>query len=159
MLVGGENSFLHVGGDVESNPLVTCIRQPTEGSAARLRMSNVCLSEVTMGVHMEGWIVKFVIKFVKVDLPLSVALLSSYLQQPVQGNTLFVGELDLTTRVRPLANLAAVLLGPEAGSIRKVFMAKEAAARMKRLQAEKDGPRVGDIVDVRAVHHRSNPRH
>lgn len=34
----------------------------------------------------------------ELDLPLAVALLSSYLQQPVDTQTLFVGELDLTRR-------------------------------------------------------------
>jgi hypothetical protein len=87
---------------------------------------------------------------------LSVALLSSYLQQPVPANTLFAGELDLTTRVRPpeqayLSNLAALLLGSQASNIRRVFVAKEAAARLSRLQAEKDGPRFGDHIQVIGV--------
>jgi hypothetical protein len=74
----------------------------------------------------------------------------------VPGDILFAGELDLTTRIRPpagdyLGNLAAVLLGPEVGNIRRVFVAKGAALRLKRLQAERDRPRVGDVVDVRAV--------
>src|SRR6266566_775534 len=92
----------------------------------------------------------------ELDLPLSVALLSSYLQRPVPGNTLFAGELDLTTRVRSpehgyLRTLAAALLGPKVDMIRTVFVAKEAAARLSRFQAEKDGPRLGDIVQVTGV--------
>lgn len=92
----------------------------------------------------------------ELDLPLSVALLSSYLQQPVQANTLFAAELDLTTRVRPpeqayLTKLAALLLGSQAGNIRRVFVANEAAPRLSRLQAEKDGPRLGETIQVRGV--------
>jgi DNA repair protein RadA/Sms len=92
----------------------------------------------------------------ELDLPLSVALLSSYLQQPVPANTLFAGELDLTTRIRPpeqayIRNLAALLLGSNAGNIRKVFVAKGAATQLSRFQVEKDGPRLGEAIEVRGV--------
>jgi DNA repair protein RadA/Sms len=92
----------------------------------------------------------------ELDLPLSVALLSSYVQHPLPSKALFAGELDLMTRVRApedryLSNLGAVLVGPHAGNIRKVFIAREAAARLSRFQAEKDGPRLGDTIQVVGV--------
>jgi hypothetical protein len=92
----------------------------------------------------------------ELDLSLSIALLSSYLQQPVPANTLMVGELDLMTRVRApregfLANLAALLLGPYSGKIRRLFVAKEAASRLSKTQAERDGPRLGDNIEIRGV--------
>lgn len=92
----------------------------------------------------------------ELDLALVVALLASYLQQPVAADALFSGELDLRARVRPpepryLRNLASILLGPHAGSIRTVFVAKEAAPRLSRFQTEKDGPHLEDVVQVVGV--------
>jgi DNA repair protein RadA/Sms len=92
----------------------------------------------------------------ELDLPLSIALLSSYLQQPVDGRTLFVGELDLTRRVRPpeqtyLASLAQLLLGPQSGTIRRVFLAKEAVGRLSKMQPDKNGPHVGDAIEIVGV--------
>jgi len=91
----------------------------------------------------------------ELDLALVVALLASYLQQPVAADSLFAGELDLRARVRPpehryLRNLAAILLG-HASSIRTLFVAGEAATRVCRFQAEKDGPQLGDVVEVIGV--------
>jgi hypothetical protein len=90
------------------------------------------------------------------DLPLAVALLSSYLQQPVDERTLFVGELDLTRRIRPpeptyIASLAQLVVGPQLGKIRRLFIAAEVAAALGRMQPDKKGPRVSDKVEVRGV--------
>ena len=41
----------------------------------------------------------------ELDLPLSIALLSSYVQHSLSADALFIGELGLTTRVRPPADL------------------------------------------------------
>ncbi len=92
----------------------------------------------------------------ELDLPLAVALLSSYLQQPVGEGSLLVGELDLTRRIRPpdapyLASLAALLVGPQKGRIKTVFISSEAAPRLARMQPERTGPRVGEIAEVRGV--------
>lgn len=92
----------------------------------------------------------------ELDLPLAVALLSSYLQQPVGEGSLLVGELDLTRRIRPpdapyLASLAALLVGPQKGRIKTVFLASEAAPRLARMQPERTGPRVGEVAEVRGV--------
>ena len=92
----------------------------------------------------------------ELDLPLAVALLSSYLQQPVGGNTLFVGELDLTRRIRPpeqtyLASLAQLLLGPQSGRINRVFLSTEAVSALSKMQPDKTEPRVGEAVDIRGV--------
>lgn len=66
----------------------------------------------------------------ELDLPIAVALLSSYLQHSVPAGGLFVGELDLTSRVRPpepqyLAELAQVLVRNHFGSIQHVYVAAE----------------------------------
>jgi DNA repair protein RadA/Sms len=92
----------------------------------------------------------------ELDLPLAVALLSSYLQQPVSGKTLFVGELDLTRRVRApeqtyLAALAQLLTGPQKGHIDKVYVAQDTVSLLGKMQPEKGGPRVSEVVDLHGV--------
>lgn len=92
----------------------------------------------------------------ELDLPLAIALLSSYLQQPIDDRTLFVGELDLTRRVRPpeptyLASLAQLLLGPQSGRIRRVFLAQEAVSPLSKMRPDKNGPRVGDVAELVGV--------
>lgn len=72
----------------------------------------------------------------ELDLPLGVALLSSYLQQPVPPNTLFAGELDLTSRIRRpdpnyLAELAQVLVKFHQGTIRRIYLASESEKELK----------------------------
>lgn len=89
----------------------------------------------------------------ELDLALVVALLASYLQQPVPADALFAGELDLRARLRSpqhayLRNLAAIILGAHASNIRRLVVANEVAQRLSRFQAEKDGPRLGDLVQV-----------
>jgi DNA repair protein RadA/Sms len=90
------------------------------------------------------------------DLPLAVALLSSYLQQPVDPRTLFVGELDLGRKIRPpertyLAGLAQLLLGPQKGKIKRVYISEDSVAALCRMQPDKNGPRVCDIVEVKGA--------
>ncbi len=92
----------------------------------------------------------------ELDLPLAVALLSSYFQQPVDQTALFAGELDLTRRVRSpertyLASLASLLMGPQKGKVKKVYVSGDAAPILAKMQPEKRGPKVGEIVDVRPV--------
>lgn len=77
----------------------------------------------------------------ELDLPLAVALLSSYLQQSVPPNTLFAGELDLTSRIRRpdpnyLAELAQILVRVHAGIIQRIYLATEAVGDMKTHLAE-----------------------
>lgn len=92
----------------------------------------------------------------ELDLPIAVALISSYLQQPIVERSLFVGELDLTRRIRPperayLATLAKVLCGPQRGSVKKVFISDEVAIPFAKMKPDKDGPLVGDILSVMPV--------
>ena len=92
----------------------------------------------------------------ELDLPLALALLASFVQRPVPADAIFVGEIDLATRVRPpeesyLRNLAALLLGPQVGKFQKVYVAREAALRLSMLRVERDGARVGDGVRVLGV--------
>ncbi len=77
----------------------------------------------------------------ELDLPLAVALLSSYLQQPVPPNTLFAGELDLTSRIRRpdpnyLAELAQILVRVHTGTIQRIYLSAEAEHDMKAHLAE-----------------------
>lgn len=90
----------------------------------------------------------------ELDLALSTALLSSYVQQPVPANTLFVGEVDLTTRVRPLCDcclegLGELLLMPSS-TVKRVYIAKGAAVRLGQIRAA-DEPRLGSIVQIIGV--------
>jgi hypothetical protein len=90
------------------------------------------------------------------DLPLAVALLSSYLQQPVDSRALFVGELDLGRKIRPpertyLASLAQFLLGPQKGKIKCVHISQDSVVGLSKMQPDKNGPRVGDVVEVKGA--------
>lgn len=92
----------------------------------------------------------------ELDLALAIALLSSYLQQLVEGETLFVGELDLTGRIRPpgqayLESLAELLLGLQRGKIRRIFLSNEAVSPLSTMQLDESGPRVGEVVDIMGV--------
>ncbi|MCX7975092.1 MAG: AAA family ATPase [Candidatus Aminicenantes bacterium] len=89
------------------------------------------------------------------DLPIIVALLSSYLHQPVDRNILFVGEVDLTKQIRPpektyLAALAEFLCESKA-KIKTVYISDKASDDLKRIKPNEIKPRIGDIVDVRGV--------
>jgi DNA repair protein RadA/Sms len=92
----------------------------------------------------------------ELDLPIALALLSSYLRKPVPQDALFVGELDLTRRIRPpdqvyLAALAGLLLGPQRGRIRVVYISEECADRLSRMRPDQSGPTVGEVLSVRGV--------
>jgi len=92
----------------------------------------------------------------ELDLPLTLALLSSYIRRPVPSRTLFVGELDLSRSVRPpdpgyLTAVANVVIGTQRGKIRQVFIADQCAEEFSQMQPEEGGPRVGELVQVRGV--------
>jgi|DewCreStandDraft_2_1066082.scaffolds.fasta_scaffold00504_51 DNA repair protein RadA/Sms len=77
----------------------------------------------------------------ELDLPIAIALLSSYLQHPVPSGSLFVGELDLTSRIRPpepqyLAELAQVLVRNHLGTIQHVYLAADLQRDMEQHLAE-----------------------
>lgn len=89
----------------------------------------------------------------ELDLPISIALLASYLQRAVPDQSLFVGELDLTRRIRPpdamyLSALATLLVGPQRGRIRQVYISSDCAERLAGMRPEQRGPAVGDVVQV-----------
>jgi DNA repair protein RadA/Sms len=79
----------------------------------------------------------------ELDLPLAIALLSSYLQQSVPSGALFVGELDLTSRVRRsdanyLAELAQILVKVHSGTIQRLYVSTEAESEMRQHLAEQE---------------------
>ncbi len=89
----------------------------------------------------------------ELDLPLAVALLSSYLQRPVPDGTLFVGELDLTRRIRSpeniyLAALALLLTGPQKGKIGCLCISNDCARDFARMRPSDHGPTVGEVVEI-----------
>jgi DNA repair protein RadA/Sms len=70
----------------------------------------------------------------ELDLPLAVALVAAYLHQPVPPKTLFVGELDLMRRVRPLEDgyieaLAKAVSG-RSGAVRRIYVSDQSARRV-----------------------------
>jgi DNA repair protein RadA/Sms len=92
----------------------------------------------------------------ELDLPISLALLSSYLRRPIPEKSVLVGELDLTRRVRPpeptyLAALAALICRPQKGRIKCVFISSECADRLARMRPDQRGPTVGEIVEISPV--------
>lgn len=92
----------------------------------------------------------------ELDLPIALALLSSYLRKPVPQDALFVGELDLTRRIRPpdqvyLAALAGLLLGPQRARIRVVYVSEECAERLSRMRPDQSGPTVDQVSTVRGM--------
>jgi len=92
----------------------------------------------------------------ELDLPLAVALLSSYLQRSVPEKSLFVGELDLTRRIRSpentyLAALAALLTGPHKGNIKRLYVSNDCAKSLGRMRPESHGPTVGEIIEIVGV--------
>ncbi|MEW6048501.1 MAG: ATPase domain-containing protein [Bacillota bacterium] len=92
----------------------------------------------------------------ELDLPIALALLSSYLQRAVPQDSLFVGELDLTRRIRPpqgtyLAALAVLLAGPQKGRFKRVYVSSDCAAQLERLRPDRYGPAVGELAEVRGV--------
>jgi len=92
----------------------------------------------------------------ELDLPIAVALLASYLRQALAERTLFVGELDLTRRIRPpsqgyLVGLGLLLAGPQRGHIDTVYISEDAAADLRRMRLTPNGPPVMELVDVCGV--------
>ncbi len=92
----------------------------------------------------------------ELDLPLAVALLSSYLQRAVPEKALFVGELDLTRRIRCpentyLAALAVLLTGPQKGNIKRLYISVDCASSLARMRPESHGPTVGEVVEIIGV--------
>ncbi|MGQ9723108.1 MAG: ATPase domain-containing protein [Candidatus Jordarchaeum sp.] len=88
------------------------------------------------------------------DLPIIVALLSSYLHQRVDNKTLFVGEVDLTKQIRPpestyLASLAEVLVKSHPRRIKCVYLSENVVDEFKKL-LKKLKPE-GEIVEVNGV--------
>ncbi|MBI2815964.1 MAG: AAA family ATPase [Acidobacteria bacterium] len=80
---------------------------------------------------------------VELDLPLAVSLLSSYLQQGVEPNTLFIGELDLNSRIRRpspsyLAGLAHVLVHNHTGIVRRVYLSADCEQEFQGYLAEEE---------------------
>lgn len=87
------------------------------------------------------------------DLPLAVALLSSYLQQPVPDGSLFAGELDLMRRIRTpekryLAVLAELLTTQAPRRVRQVFVSEDAARELAEMRPKEGQHRVGDLIKV-----------
>ncbi len=92
----------------------------------------------------------------ELDLPISIALLSSYLQRPVPGKSLFVGELDLTRRVRSpentyLAALASLLSGPAKGKLKRLYISEDCAGALARMRPDDHGPTVGEVIEIKGV--------
>ena len=90
------------------------------------------------------------------DLPIIVALLSSYLHQPVGSQTLFVGEVDLAKQVRPpertyLAGLAELIVGSELRTIERIYLSEKVASELNEMQPEEGRHKVGDLVEVRGA--------
>jgi|Deesub1362B_J571_1020462.scaffolds.fasta_scaffold01077_3 DNA repair protein RadA/Sms len=90
------------------------------------------------------------------DLPITIALLSSYLHQEVDNQSLFVGEVDLTKQIRPperryLAALAELLVELQPGRIGKVYLSERSAQELKEMRPDENKPRVGDLVEVHGV--------
>jgi DNA repair protein RadA/Sms len=96
----------------------------------------------------------------ELDLPLAIALLSSYLQQQVPANSLFAGELDLTSRIRRpdsnyLAELAQILVRVHSGTIQRVHLSSEVAQEMRQHLAEQEkaaqAEGAGGPVDIEVI--------
>ncbi len=92
----------------------------------------------------------------ELDLPIALALLSSYLRKPVPEKALFVGELDLTRRIRPpdqvyLAALAQLVTGPQRRRFTIVYVSDECARMLAEMRPSEGGKTVGETVQVRGI--------
>ena len=92
----------------------------------------------------------------ELDLPIAFALLSSYLQKPVPEATLFIGELDLTRRIRSphemyLASLAQLVTGPQEGKIKEIYLSTDCAEFFKKMKPDVHGRPVGERVKIHGV--------
>lgn len=90
------------------------------------------------------------------DLPIIVALLSSYLHQQVDNHTLFIGEVDLTKQIRPpeqtyLASLAEVLTESIQRRIKRIFLSDTAAIDFQEMRPNENRQRMGELVEIIGV--------
>ncbi|MCL5986084.1 MAG: AAA family ATPase [Actinobacteria bacterium] len=90
------------------------------------------------------------------DLPIIVALLSSYLHQQVDDQTIFIGEVDLTKQIRPpervyLASLAEALIESHPRRIKYIYLSEKVADDFKEMKPKEDGAKVREIVEVRGI--------
>ena len=91
------------------------------------------------------------------DLPIAVAFLSSYLQQPVDKHALFVGEVDLTRQIRPpskaayLISLARLLAKSRPERIKAVYISDKVCEELRGMRPFGGYPRVGELVQVHGV--------
>jgi len=89
------------------------------------------------------------------DLPIIVALLSSYLHQPVDKRSLFVGEVDLTKQVRPpektyLAALAEFICESKS-KINKIYISDKVSDDFGRMQPGEMKPKIDEIAEVHGI--------
>lgn len=93
----------------------------------------------------------------QLDMSIAVAMVAAFLRRPVRRDALFVGELDLTGRIRApqedyLGNLGALLLAsPAVKGIRTIFVSREIAGQLGRFQLDKSGPCLADAVEIKSV--------
>jgi len=90
------------------------------------------------------------------DLPITIALLSSYLHQVVDNRSLFVGEVDLTKQIRPpertyLAALAELLVELQPGRIKKVYLSEKSAIDLTEMRPNESRLKVEDVVEMHGV--------
>lgn len=83
-----------------------------------------------------------------IDLPLAMAVLSAYLQQPIPQNALFIGGLDLRRNVRPptaslIKSLSQMLDGGSQPFIRDVYVSSAAAGMLSDSVADHDSHALG----------------
>lgn len=92
----------------------------------------------------------------EMDLPLAIALLAAYLQQPLSARSLFTGQLDLRRNIRPpdphyLTALAQVLADQGQAQIERVYLSSAAAGLLAELQPDPGGSPIGERLDIVGV--------
>jgi DNA repair protein RadA/Sms len=90
------------------------------------------------------------------DLPIIVALLSSYLHQEINDQTLFIGEVDLTKQIRPpertyLAGLAEVLVESHPRKIKRVYLSDLVSEDLAKMRPKEGQPKIGEIAKINGV--------
>jgi hypothetical protein len=90
----------------------------------------------------------------ELDLPIALALLCSYLRRNLPERSLFVGELDLTRRIRApeplyLAALAQLVASPQRRHLTTVFLSLDCCDDSRKMRPEPEGKSMQEIVDVR----------
>lgn len=92
-----------------------------------------------------------------IDLPLAIAVLSAYLQQPVDSNALFMGGLDLRRNIRPpdvsiINSLAQLLSDNDQQPVTQVYLSSAAAGLLREsLQQTNAAVITPKIVGVRTL--------